>query len=290
MKSQDIFHRSTPGYVPKEYWAALAENADCLDAAGLAPVLHPDSPAWFNRLVDTLQFRAVRRAIAMAALPEGARILDVGCGTGRWVRRYRDFGFHVTGLDATVAMLRVARECGTTAPLTAGEAYRLPFPDARFDCVSDITVVQHIPVSLQPPALLEMMRVVRPGGHLILMELIGGEGEHIFPRKPQNWIQQAASCGAELVGWFGQEYLLLDRLFVRIARTLIGRNGSPARTASSSREHSLQHARMARRIYWRLRHVTVPVSAWAEPLADRICPARFATHGVFVFQKKLCQS
>jgi SAM-dependent methyltransferase len=285
MKSRDLSHRSTPGYLPKEYWADLAENSDPRDAGGLAPVLHPNSPPWFNRLLDALQFQAVKRAIAVAALPEGARILDVGCGTGRWVRRYQELGFHATGVDATLGMLRVARECGTAAPLTAGEAYRLPFPDAKFDSVSDITVIQHIPSPLQPMALREMMRVIRPDGHLILMELIGGEGEHIFPREPKDWIEQAASCGAELVGWFGQEYLLFDRLFVRIAQTLIGRNGNPTSAAAISRGHSSQHSTMARRIYWRLRHVTVPISAWAEPLTDRICPARFATHGVFVFRK-----
>jgi SAM-dependent methyltransferase len=285
MKSRDLSHHSTPTYLPKEYWADLAENSDSLDATGLAPVLHPNSPPWFNRLIDALQFRAVKRAIAVAALPESARILDVGCGTGRWVRRYQELGFHAMGVDATLGMLRVARECGTAAPLTAGEAYRLPFPDAKFDSVTDITVIQHIPRSLQPEALREMMRVIRTGGHLILMELIGGEGEHIFPREPKDWIEQAASCGAELVGWFGQEYLLFDRLFVRIAQTLIGRKKNPTSAAAISRGHSSQHSTMARRIYWRLRHVTAPISAWAEPLTDRICPARFATHGVFVFRK-----
>jgi SAM-dependent methyltransferase len=285
MKSQDISHRPSPGYLPKEYWAALAESSGSLDATGLAPVLHPDSPPWFNRLIDALQFRAIRRAIAFANLAEGAQILDVGCGTGRWVRRYQELGFHATGVDATLGMLRVARECGTAAPLAVGEAYRLPFPDARFDSVSDITVIQHIPPSLQPKALREMMRVIRPDGHLILMELIRGEGEHIFPREPKDWIEQAVSCGAELVGWFGQEYLLLDRLFVRVAQTLIRKNGGPTSATSVSRGHSSQHSTMARRIYWRLRHFTVPISVWAEPLTDRICPARFATHGVFVFRK-----
>ena len=110
MKSRDISHHSTPGYLPKEYWTALAENSDSLDPAGLTPVLHPDSPPWFNRLIDALQFRAVRRAIAGAALPEGARIPHLDCGTGGWVHRYQELGFHGTGVDATLTILRVARE------------------------------------------------------------------------------------------------------------------------------------------------------------------------------------
>lgn len=272
-------------YSPKDYWASLAENFDSTDATALAPVLHPDAPLWFNRLVDDLQFRAVRRAVNIAAIPVGASILDVGCGTGRWVRRYRELGFHATGVDATLGMLRVARAQGTVSTLVAAEAYRLPFPSSGFDAVSDITVTQHIPTPLQTQALGEMVRVVRPGGCLILMELIRGKGEHIFPRKPQDWIDQAASCGANFVGWFGQEYLLLDRLFVRLVRSVAGKNNRPACIDSISHGLSSQHSTTARRTYWALRRVTVPISARAEPLAASICPPQIATHGVFVFRK-----
>ena len=42
---------------------------------------------------------------------------------------------------------------------------------------------------------------------------------------------------------------------------------------------------MLRRAYWGLRHVTVPLSVWAEPVVGRLCPGGLATHGVFVFEK-----
>jgi len=160
----------------------------------------------------------------------------------------------------------------------------LPLRDAAFDCVSDITVVQHIPASLQLHALSEMVRVLKPGGHLILMELTRGKGTHIFPRTPQGWIQQVASCGAKLIGWFGQEFLLLDRLFVHVAQIVGGGNSVRARKNSSS-ESAAQHTSLTRTAYWGLRHVTAPVSVWVETLAERIFPAQIATHGVFVFRK-----
>lgn len=285
MKPPSSSNDDVTAYSPKEYWTGLAESDRSGDAAGFSPVLHPNAPAWFNRLIDRLQFRAFRRALAMAGIPSGAAVLDVGCGTGRWLRRYEQFGFRATGVDATPSMLRLARELVTTAPLVVGEAHRLPFPDARFELVSDITVVQHIHASLQPHVLAEMVRVVRPGGYLILMELIRGEGPLLFPRGPSDWIEQAASCGAKLVGWFGQEYLLLDRLFVRAALTLVGRNESSVNAALDSQERAPEHSTMARRIYWGIRRVTAPISVWVDPIAGRVCPAHFATHGVFVFRK-----
>jgi ubiquinone/menaquinone biosynthesis C-methylase UbiE len=272
-------------YSPKEYWTSVADEFRSADASGLAPVLHFDAPAWFNRLIDKLQFRAVRRALALAAIPRGAVVLDVGCGTGRWIRRYQALGFQATGLDATPGMLGRAIECGTTAQLIAGEACALPFADATFDCVSDITVVQHIPRSLQLLALREMVRVLKPGGRLILMELLRGEDAHIFPRSPQDWLKQVASCGAMPIGWFGQEYFLLDRLFVRAAQKLKRRNVRQVSKAARPLQGMSRHSAISRSVYWSLRHVTAPLSAWMDPVAETICPAHIATHGVFVFQK-----
>ena len=281
-------------YSPKKYWSNLADASDLADTSGFAPILHPLAPAWFNQLIDHLQFRALRRALVLAAVPPGARFLDVGCGTGRWVRRYGELGFSAVGVDATIGMLQMARAYNTRAPLTTGLAQSLPFSDAVFDCVSDITVVQHIPYELQSKALQEMVRVLKPGGRMILMEVICGEGprigkdSHVFPREPRDWISQIEHCGVSLIEWFGQEFLLADRLYVRLAQTLSGRKGSLVKQVqSASLDPSSRESSVARRIYWQLRQITVPFSVWFEPVVERICPASLATHGMFVFRKEL---
>ena len=272
-------------YSPKKYWGELAENYVSADAGGLAPVLHPGAPAWFNQLIDKQQFEAVRRALELARIPLGARSLDVGCGTGRWVRHFGQLGFRASGLDVTPGMLKTARQCGTAGALVAGEAYRLPFADGVFDFVSDITVVQHIPPELQPAAIGEMLRVLKPKGCLLLFELIRGRDAHIFPRSPENWIEQATSRGATLLGWFGQEFLLADRLFVRMAQSVSGRNGGNVNAGAPAAD-SQRHSRLTiRSAYWGLRRITASFSAWSDPLAEKICPAKLATHGVFVFRK-----
>src|SRR5215469_3242238 len=213
-------------YTPKDYWSNLAEGFESTDRSGFAPVLHPQAPHWFNQVIDDLQFRALRRALTIAAIPPGARFLDVGCGTGRWVRRYTELGFSPVGVDATLGMLRIARSHKTSVPLTVGLAQSLPFSDSVFDCLSDITVLQHIPYDLQSTALREMVRVLRPGGRMILMELTHGEGSHIFPRAPRDWISEVESQGTASIDWFGEEFFFADRLFVRLAQSVYGRKGN----------------------------------------------------------------
>jgi ubiquinone/menaquinone biosynthesis C-methylase UbiE len=281
-------------YSPKKYWSSLADGTHSTDASGFAPVLHPLAPPWFNQLIDSLQFRGLRRALAFAAVPSGARFLDVGCGTGRWVRRYEESGFAVVGVDATIGMLQIARAHGTRSPLAVGLAEAMPFSDAVFDCVSDITVVQHFPYELQSRALQEMIRVLKPGGWLILLELIWrrdsqiGKDSHVFPRQPRDWVSEVENRGASLVEWFGQEFLLVDRLYVRLAQTLYGRKNNLVKQVQSDyRDASSQDFSAARRVYWQLRRMTSYLSVRTEPVVERICPASLATHGVFVFRKGL---
>jgi ubiquinone/menaquinone biosynthesis C-methylase UbiE len=287
MKSTEATAEPAKEYRAKEYWTALAQGASSTDVSAFAPVLHPHAPAWFNRLIDDLQFRAIRRALAIGGVHHGARMLDVGCGTGRWVRRYQELGLAPIGVDATLTMLRLARERGETVPLVAGEAGHLPFADEQFDVVSDITVIQHIPTSIQTHALNEMTRVLKTGGRLILMELIRGEGAHIFPRTAQGWIEQATSHGLKLCGWFGQEYALLDRLLVHTAQAITAKRGGYPVSATEilEKNHRRWPSSATRRLFWALRHVTAPISAWTDPIVERICPREAATHGVFVLQK-----
>jgi hypothetical protein len=75
-----------------------------------------------------------------------------------------------------------------------------------------------------------------------------------------------------------------DRLFVLLAQTVAGRRRSREGGASSAGTPAPKIS-VARRLYWTLRHITAPLSAWADPIVEKVRPAQIATHGVFIFQK-----
>lgn len=105
---------------------------------------------------------------ALAALPEEARILDAGCGTGGFLARLRAARprARLFGLEyAPGAAARAAAKAG--AQVAAGTVNALPFPDAHFDAVVSLDVLCHGSVE-EAAALAEFRRVLRPGGLLVL--------------------------------------------------------------------------------------------------------------------------
>jgi ubiquinone/menaquinone biosynthesis C-methylase UbiE len=106
--------------------------------------------------------------LALAGDVAGRRILDAGCGAGPLSAALRDRGAAVTGIDASAAMLELARRrLGDAAHLCLADlADPLPFPDDAFDDVVASLVLHYL--RDWGPTLAELRRVTRPGGRLIL--------------------------------------------------------------------------------------------------------------------------
>ncbi len=99
---------------------------------------------------------------------EGARVLDVGCGEGRFCRMLSERGAWCVGIDPTHELLAAARERGSMAPIR-GIAEGMPVRAASFDLtVSYITLVD---IAGYYEAIAEMARVLRPGGQLVVANI-----------------------------------------------------------------------------------------------------------------------
>lgn len=116
-------------------------------------------PALFGQWPD--------QVLEAAAVAEGHRVLDVGCGTGVLARaavhRLRGTG-QVVGLDPNDGMLSVARRASATVEWRTGVAEALPFDDATFDRVVSQFALMFF--TDRQAALAEMARVLAPGGRL----------------------------------------------------------------------------------------------------------------------------
>jgi phosphatidylethanolamine/phosphatidyl-N-methylethanolamine N-methyltransferase len=123
-------------------------------------------------------FKKGRRAAIVAAERVGGRILEVGVGTGLSLTDYAKSN-QIVGIDISQPMLDKARTRVETKRLkhvemlSVMDAEQLTFPDASFDVV----VAQYVVTAIPNPekALDEFVRVVRPGGEIVLTTRIGAE-------------------------------------------------------------------------------------------------------------------
>jgi SAM-dependent methyltransferase len=129
----------------------------------LAPIFRAHDALVVAPLLDSLE-----------RIAPGREALEIGCGTGLFTERLAKQGFSVQGVDHSPAMLAIANQrmqasvVRDQVELQAGDVRALPFEDKRFDLVTCTGVLHHLP-ELRP-CLVEAVRVLRPGGVLLIME------------------------------------------------------------------------------------------------------------------------
>lgn len=159
--------------------ARLAEIRDLLDRPGrfgdgrMTPPIstaagydawagHYDDPG--NALIDVEQ-PLVREILG--GLPPGAA-LDAACGSGRHAQYLDGLGHQVIGVDGSAEMLARARAKIPGGEFRQGDLHRLPVPDQHVDLVVCALALAH--VTDLAPVLAEFVRVLRPGGHLVISD------------------------------------------------------------------------------------------------------------------------
>lgn len=126
---------------------------------------------WRGRLHHTISDRTAD--LAVRTVPVAESILDVGCGTGYLLHaladRYPD-AQRLAGVDAAPQMVEVAQSGAREDRLsfTHGVAERLDYPEDTFDLIVSTTSFDHW--SDQQAGLIDCARVLRPGGHLVLVD------------------------------------------------------------------------------------------------------------------------
>ena len=171
-----------------------------------------------NRLMSLGMDGRWRKALVRALACGGdAKVLDVATGTGdvamAIARAHPDA--RVVGLDPSAGMLAVAHRKITQKghgleariALTVGDAQAMPFPDDRFDAACVSFGIRNVPDRAR--AIREMVRVVKPGGRVAVLELGEPRGGPMAPLARFHIRRVVPWLGARLSG--GAEYSYLQR-------------------------------------------------------------------------------
>lgn len=112
-----------------------------------------------------------RSRFVLDCSPPPGRLLDVGCGTGALAARLVGLGYRVAGLDPSQGMLDVMKERAPEVEAVNASATEMPFEEGAFDLSLSVATMHHIADrEAVRRALQEMVRVVKPGGRVIVWD------------------------------------------------------------------------------------------------------------------------
>ncbi len=123
--------------------------------------------------------RNSKMVVELAGIKPGDTVLDVACGSGNLTltaQRYAGAGGKVYGIDASPEMIAVAKKKaakdGRGATFQIGLAEKLDFADGTFDVVISRLAVHHLPDDLKKQAFVEILRVLKPGGRVLIADFV----------------------------------------------------------------------------------------------------------------------
>ena len=147
------------------------------------------SAGQWDRLRDELYGEGFHLG-ALAALAQSDWVLgDLGCGTGETSATLAPFVEHVIAVDASPAMLQAARkrlQPFDNVDLRRGDLEALPIDDARLDAATLMLVLHYVPEPER--ALREVARVLKPGGRLILVDMLPHDRDSYRQQMGHVWL------------------------------------------------------------------------------------------------------
>jgi ubiquinone/menaquinone biosynthesis C-methylase UbiE len=184
-----------------------------LDLAAFSAVDAADDPQALQHYLDQAKLQPTLQAlrpkmIEQLRLPRPARLLDAGCGLGTEAMELARAGeVDVVGIDNSLAMIEEARRrvSGTGLPISfsPADATDLPFPDNHFDACQAQTLLGHIADPV--PVLSELVRVTRPCGRVVLLDLDQGSTLLDHPDRATTRIVMQALTDSFANGWAGRQ-------------------------------------------------------------------------------------
>lgn len=181
----------------------------------LAPFQQPSTPAWKG----------------------GGRMLDVGCGNGRFMTGMRTLGWQVQGVELSEKGVNACRM--SDLPVHHGDLGSAGFADGSFDLITARHVIEHVP---EPhPFMAELVRVLRPGGRLVIetpnSAALGRQWfntnwyandvpRHLFLFSPANLERLGSSYGLRQSGLIMET---TPKIFLNSLDYVIGNHGKPSK-------------------------------------------------------------
>lgn len=135
---------------------------------------------FLHRRETSILRRFLLKAFSKNGSKKSPRILDLGCGTGRFS------AFSTDGLDQSAEMIEIARGKCPDCRFSVGDARQLPFGDGVFEAIFCLHLVMHLPEKEVAALVAEARRTLRTGGFLVL-DFPSRKRRKLLGQHPSGW-------------------------------------------------------------------------------------------------------
>lgn len=268
-------HLGTGEYNPEKYWSERARHShgSCLSAVCVFGATNDE-----NESAHRVQKSAICKVLKDLDI-KGKDVLEYGCGAGRWIPLFQQYGSTWHGVDISKDMLSMAKKAYKDVDLKKIIDNKIPYPDQSMDLVYSVTVLHHNPYSAQEKIMSEMIRVLRDGKYLLLLEDLGEKGQfNMFPRNRMSWIELVERYRMILCWQGGVRYWILRGLACAVRRHLlpIEKMGGNKNEMSNSNQPFIS-------VF--IRRLLGQLDLIIDPYIWQIVPKRFQSTAVMLFKK-----
>ncbi|MFH1314604.1 MAG: class I SAM-dependent methyltransferase [Candidatus Eisenbacteria bacterium] len=307
--------RREPSQSASEWWQGLWDTVAYHPNMSFTLTLVNHAPLVYNRYLARFQKQSVLHALKHIGSLAGKRVLDVGCGQGRWTKLWSRLGADAIGVDISLPLLsaNIVGPSDNPKPeyhYAAMAVENLAIADRSVDMTSSITVLQHIPYERQQRAIREMVRCVRPGGLILIHEHVrrqpgveGSDASTTFPNLPEEWVGMFGDEGCHLLfaercplmPLFAAYWSLRDRI-LRLVKPAGSRSPSPGSPSGSLQQVPARNRHALARLYRTVNYCVYWLLTWPSwgmeyllqllPRKDRWTgQATLGAHQTFLFKK-----
>lgn len=270
-------HLNTGQYDPRTYWDARAQTSDGNIHQAVCVFRYSDD---LNLAAERVQRHFLTRMLSKVDL-QTKEVLEIGCGVARWLDLIESLNGRYSGVDISNEMIELAKARRPSGKFTQITGTEIPYPDNSFDFVFSITVLHHNSFEQQDLILKEAIRVLKNGGHLLLMEDIVHDQTqrlsfNMFLRTFEDWVRAATITGRMrfVSAKFARWWFLADRA----ERALCGLH----RVLNPRTDTAF---RRTRTLFARLCTLVVRIANAIDILIQPLLPRRLAVNAVMLFEK-----
>jgi SAM-dependent methyltransferase len=121
----------------------------------------------FQKLIDNCASEPVTPFI-LKYIPKTGKVLEAGCGSGRFVYYLHQLGYHITGIEIGEETVKLLNSLFPSLDIRVGDVRSMPFPDESFDSIISLGVIEHVIEGIDGP-IREMYRVLKPDSYAIVI-------------------------------------------------------------------------------------------------------------------------